>query len=238
MSLRERTILGCLGIAVVVVALWFGVLAPKRNEATDLGARVTEAEQARADAVARAVSGEAAKASYGRDYATVARLGKAVPTQPDMPSLVYQLENAARAAKVDFRSMTVQSGVTAAAPGTPPATTAPGTPPATTAPGALAPTAFTFTIEGGYLRVRRMLAAIGGFSRVKGKLVSVSGRLLTLDTVKISPGREDLPQIKAEISAKSYVAQTPALPAAPAAVAALAATATPATSTPAAQVTP
>jgi hypothetical protein len=229
MSLRERTILGCLGIAVVVVAVWFGVLAPKRHEATDLGARVTEAEQVRDEALARAVSGEAAKATYGRDYATVARLGKAVPTQPDMPSLVYQLESAARAANVDFRSMTVQSGATAATP---------GAPPATTAPGALAPAAFTFTIEGGYLQVRRMLAALGRFARVKGKLVSVSGRLLTLDTVKISPGREDLPQIKAEISAKAYVAPTPALPAAPAAVAALAATTTPATSTPAAQVTP
>jgi len=228
MNLRERAILGCVGIAAVVVVLWFAVLAPKRHEATDLGARVTVAEKARGDAVARAVSGDAAKATYRRDYATVARLGKAVPTQADMPSLVYQLENTARAAKIDFRSMTVQSAAAAAAVA----------PAATTAPGAFAPTLFTFTLEGSYFRIRRMLAALGRFSRVNGSLPSVSGRLLTLDGIKISPGRRDLPQIKAEITAKAYVAEMPALTGTAATAAALAVTATPATSTPAAQVTP
>ena len=92
MSLRERAILGCIGMTVIVALLWFAVLAPKRHDATDLAAQVTQAEQARSDAVARAASGDAAKTGYQRDYATVARLGKAVPTQADMPSLVYQLE--------------------------------------------------------------------------------------------------------------------------------------------------
>ena len=228
MSLRDRTILGCAGILVVVAALWFAVLTPKRHEAADLGTRVSEAEQARDDAVARAVAGEAAKASYPRDYATVARLGKAVPTQTDVPSLVYQVENVARATNVDLRAI---HGEDLAAP-------TPGATPATSGPAGVAPMAVLFTLEGSYFGVRRALEALARLSRVKGKQVSASGRLLTIDTIKISPGRKTLPQIKAEITGKAYVAQMPALPGAVPAAAAPAATASPLTTTPPAQVTP
>jgi Tfp pilus assembly protein PilO len=230
MNVRERSILGCAGMTVLVALLWFGLLAPKHNEAKDLGASVTQAQQSRTDALAQAVAGEAAKASYPRDYATVARLGKAVPTQADVPSLVYQLESAARRAKVDFRSMAIDS----------PAAEAPGATlesPATTVPGGVVPTPFSFTIEGSYFGVRRMLSALREFSRVKGKQVSVSGRLLTLDAVKLSAGRKLLPQIKADITAKAYVAPTPALTGV-ASPAATASTAALATSTTASQVTP
>jgi Tfp pilus assembly protein PilO len=226
MSVRERTILGCAGLVVLVALLWFGALAPKRNEAKDLGASVTQAEQARSEASAKAVAGEAAKTSYPRDYATVARLGKAVPAQADVPSLVYQLETAARTAKVDFRSMAIDSAAAAVPGATLEAT-------ATTAPSGVVPTPFSFTIEGSYFGVRRMLSALRGFSRIKDGQVSVGGRLLTLDSVKISPGRKLLPQIKADITATAYVAQMPALtPVASDATAALA------TSTTASQVTP
>jgi hypothetical protein len=109
-------------------------------------------------------------------------------------------------------------------------------PAATTSPG-VAPTPFTFTIEGSYFAVRRMLAALGRFARVKRKVVSVSGRLLTLDSIKVSPGRKTLPQIKADISAKAYVAPMPPAPGGGGATAPAPLT-TPATSAPAAQVTP
>jgi len=82
-------------------------LAPKRQEAADLATRVTQAEQVRDDALARAATAERARATYDRDYATVARLGKAVPQTADVPSLVYQLETAARHTNVDFRAVSV-----------------------------------------------------------------------------------------------------------------------------------
>ncbi len=54
-----------------------------------------------------------------------------------------------------------------------------------------------------------MLREIGRFSRVKGTKVSVSGRLLTLDQVKLSAGRDGLPSVKADITANAYVAPIP-----------------------------
>jgi hypothetical protein len=231
MMLRHRALPAGAGLTVVIALLWFGVLAPKRHEATDLGASVSQAEEARSDAVGRAAAGDAARATYSRDYATVARVGKAVPTRADVPSLVYQLENAARVAKVDLRSLALETASAAAAPAATDAI-------ATTTPGGVAPTPFTFTLEGTYFGVRRLLGALGRFARVSGKNVSVSGRLLTLDTMKISPGRRGLPQIKAEVTAKAYVAQMPALPGKAPSLAAPAATVSSPTSAPAAQATP
>jgi len=189
-------VLGILGLVGLMAALWFFALAPKRDEVSQLDAQVQQA-QTRLDAAAlRAASGEQARAGYDRDYATVARLGKAVPPKADVPSLVFQLESAAKRAKVDFRGVSVTD--------TPP--NAPGTP-ATTA--GIEPTPFSFTFEGSYAGLRRLLAAVDRFSQVKGTQVAVSGRLLTLDTVKMSPGRNGLPQVKADVTAKAYVAPIP-----------------------------
>jgi hypothetical protein len=54
-------------------------------------------------------AGQQARATYSASYATVARLGKAVPTDDDIPSLVYQLDATAEATGVDFRSVKLSS---------------------------------------------------------------------------------------------------------------------------------
>lgn len=219
MTLRDRLLIGTVGLAAVIAALWFAVLAPKREQAADLAAQVTQAEQALGAAQDRAGKGEAAKSTYARNHATLVRLGKAVPASADVPSLVYQLESAARTAKVDFRAIGVETA-TAAAPGTSDTSDT-----SSSGGGGLVPTPFSFTFEGSYFALRRLLDEVAGFSRIKGTRVSVSGRLLTIDAVRLSAGRDGLPQVKAEVTAKAYVADVPSLAATP-------------TTTPASQVTP
>jgi hypothetical protein len=221
MSTRDRFMIGVVAVAAVVAAIWFLAIAPKRQEAADLGAQLGQA-QARLDAAsARGSAGEQARASYRNDYATIARLGKAVPPRADVASLVFQLEAAARAAKVDFRSVTV-----ATTPATAPApasaskdagakasgtATATGTAaPAATPASAVDSQPFTFSFEGRFAGLRRLLAAIDRFSRVDGGTLAVSGRLLTVDSVVMTAGRGGLPNVKADITAKAYVADLPA----------------------------
>jgi Tfp pilus assembly protein PilO len=225
MKPRDRLVLAIVGVAALAAAFWFLELAPKRERASALGAEVAQAEVRRDAATAKAVHAEDAKADYAADYATVARLGKAVPPQADVPSLVFQIESAARGSKVDFRKVTVEDS----------AATPPGAP-APAATSGISPTPVTFTFEGSFFALQRMLREIDRFSRVKGTKVSVSGRLLTLDQVKLSAGRAGLPAVKAEITAKAYVAPVPsALPGQTAPQ--TTAPATP-TTAPAAQVTP
>lgn len=235
MKTRDRMVLAIVGCAAAAAAFWFLALAPKRERASDLSAQVTAAEERRDVALAKAASAERARARYGRDYATVARLGKAVPPKADVPSLVYQIETAAKAAKVDFRKVLVtdvaEGGAPASAPASAPAA---GANAAGTSSG-ITPTPFTFTFEGGYAGLRKLLTQLDRFSRVQGGTVAVNGRLLTLDGVRLSAGRDGLPVVKAEIKASAYVAPLPpALPGQSASPAGSAAT----TPTTASQVTP
>ena len=116
MTGRDRIVLVVLVMAAAVAGFWFMLLAPKRDEATKLAAKITQAHQELEQARASATNAAGAKARYDRDYATVARLGKAVPADIDMASLLYQIQSAARASHVDFRSISLSSSAPAAAP--------------------------------------------------------------------------------------------------------------------------
>jgi len=77
---------------------------------------------------------------------------------------------------------------------------------------------FSLTFEGSFFKMHKLLRSVGRFSRLKGQRVFISGRLLTIDGLKLSPGRAGFPRVKAEIIARAYVAALPAaLPDAPAA---------------------
>jgi hypothetical protein len=204
MSPRNRLFLGVFATLAALAALWVYALAPKREEAAKLATSIAQAEQTRDAAVARAASAERARAGYARDYGTVARLGKAVPETADVPSLVYQLETAARGAKVDFRSVSVLD-----TPAPPPAQTGAA---ATPQPGGgIQPTPFSFKFEGSFFGLQKLLARVDRFSRVKGTQISVNGRLLTIDGVTLNPGRKGLPQVQGLVTARAYVADLPEL---------------------------
>lgn len=220
MKARDRIVLSVLGLAGLAAALWFLALAPKQQEAADLTAKVTQAESRRDAANTAAATAEQARASYRRDYATVARLGKATPPQADVASLVYQLETAARGAKVDLRSVSSQAAPAADA-------TAASTDKAASTTGITA-VPFSLTFEGSFFKLHKLLRSVGQFSRLRGQKVSISGRLLTIDSMKLSPGRAGFPRVKAEIVARAYVAALPeALPDDSAATAAQTSTARP-----------
>jgi len=212
MKARDRILIAVLGLAGLAAALWFLALAPKRHEAVELSAKVTRAESRRDAASAAAATAEQARASYRRDYATVARLGKATPPNADVASLVYQLESAARDARVDFRAVSSQSKPDEVAPDT-------SKDKKSAATTGITPVPFSFAFEGSFFKLHKLLRSVGRFSRLRGQTVSISGRLLTLDGVKLSPGREGFPRVKVEIIARAYVAALPeALPDASAAV--------------------
>jgi Tfp pilus assembly protein PilO len=196
MSEPGKILLSVVALVAAVAAAWVLVLAPKREQAAKLQTQVVAAELQRDAALARAAEAEQARAAYDRDYATVARLGKAVPVNADVPSLVFQLETAARRAKVDFRAVSVLDSTP-----TPGGTAA--------SAGGVQAAPFSFEFEGTYFGLQKLLAAIDRFSRVKGTQVAVNGRLLTIDGLSLSPGRGGLPRIGGTITARAYVADLP-----------------------------
>jgi hypothetical protein len=121
MSTRDRILVGAAAAAAAVAALVVAALAPRFERASELGEKVERAESRRDRAEAQARAALAARAAYPANYATVARLGKAVPVDDEVASLIYQLDHAARATGNDFRAikLTGGSGSTAPAPAAP-----------------------------------------------------------------------------------------------------------------------
>jgi type IV pilus assembly PilO-like protein len=116
---RDRKIAVILLPVILIAVYWFLILSPKRKEATKLSGQATQAQQARDTAVSMANSLEQAKASFSAEYSQMVRLGKAIPTQVDMPSLIVQLQSAARGTGIQFADIKVGARVPAAPVSTP-----------------------------------------------------------------------------------------------------------------------
>lgn len=129
MTDRDKKIALVLVPILLLGAYWFFALSPKRTEAQRLGTQLEQVEQTRDDAVSRAAVLEGSRRSYANDYATVVRLGKAIPSTVDMPSLLVQLDEAAKGTKIRFGKVTAGARAAATNPA-PPAPTSGATSPA------------------------------------------------------------------------------------------------------------
>jgi hypothetical protein len=153
LSARDKKIAVFLAPLLLIAAYWFLLLAPKREEVTTASQNLT-AQEDRLEA-ARSAAGTAgnAKDDFQASYATIVRLGKAIPPTVDMPSLLVQLEAAAEGTGIRFNTIAAgeRTPLAAAAPAegapadggeaaTTPAAEAGGAP-AQTAPGGAAESA-------------------------------------------------------------------------------------------------
>ena len=107
LSDRDKKIAMVLVPLVLVGAFVFLVIKPKREEAAKAATELAAQSNRRDKAVALEQRLSLAKASFTADYTTVVRLGKAVPTSVDMPSVLVQLERAAKGTKIEFGKIAV-----------------------------------------------------------------------------------------------------------------------------------
>jgi len=102
---RDRIVIMIVLALGAVVAGWMLVVSPKRDQAASLSTQVS-AQQGQLDTLRGQLSaGETARAAFAGQYAQLAKLGEAVPPDDDVPSLIYQVQNAAQGAKVTFRGL-------------------------------------------------------------------------------------------------------------------------------------
>ena len=117
---RDRKIVMILMPLLLLAGYWFLVLSPKRAESTKVTEELTKARGERDTAQAQVGQLNAAKASFASDYQTVIRMGKAVPEVVDMPSLLVQLDRAARGTGVEIEDLKVTNPTKSGGAATPP----------------------------------------------------------------------------------------------------------------------
>jgi Tfp pilus assembly protein PilO len=208
----NKTLIPVLALVAIAGAFWFLALAPKREEIakldSDISAKQAEVEQSRQ----LAASYEQAKANYRANYAKLAGLGKAVPADDDVRSLIFQLDDAARRSNVDFRALNVgasegsgnASGSTSSAPaGTkaPP----PGTVPIGSAGFSAMP--FSLSFQGSYSNLTKFFTRLERFVTVQNNKIDVTGRLLLLGSISVTPQSTDGKggDLVAQVGAATYL---------------------------------
>jgi type II secretory pathway pseudopilin PulG len=158
---RDRYILTVVGIVGALAAFWLLALAPKRKEVSKLDKDLSAAKQSLTQSQQEKTQFARAQVAFPALYASLGKMGKAVPANQDVPSLLVQLNHAAATANVDFRSvelkldlidkLTSPEGASATATAAPPAgaTGASGATGSTGSTGAAGATATASTTTGG-----------------------------------------------------------------------------------------
>ncbi|MCW3027516.1 MAG: hypothetical protein JWN81_727 [Solirubrobacterales bacterium] len=179
MTSRDRIVLTVVATLVILGAAWFMLVAPEREKASKLDARITAAGAQLSTAEGELANARGAEARYSTAYASIVSLGKAVPPGQEVPSLVYQLDQASNQKHVEFSSVT--SGGSGAA------SASSATPAASVTPAAFTQMPFTFVFNGSFFDLYHLFQQLNRFTeRTPSGVLQISGRLLTIQGVKLA----------------------------------------------------
>jgi len=204
---KNSILIAVVATAALLAGYWMLVLSPKRAEIakldTDIAAKQAEVETGELTLATY----RKAREGYGSNYATVVRLGKAVPADDDTRSLLVQLDSAAEASGVDFRAISIAGGAPAPAPVAGAAVDPNAPPPGAVSVGSAGFSAmpFTFSFRGSFFNMSEFLSRLERFVSVRNARMDVTGRLLRLESVVLKPDQTGFPSIRAEIGATSYL---------------------------------
>ena len=216
----DRSILVGLGLVALLAAFWFVILAPKREQASELESEVTSLEASVADYDALAVAAEEAEANFDRNYTSLVVLGKAVPSDSDTSSLFVQLNELAEDAEVKLGSIELAQEATAPPPPPPVAETAGEEAPepeaadtatvptaaattpteavastlplgATVGPAGLPVMPYSLSLDGSFFGLADFLKGVDDLVGFADGKPAVNGRLLTIDGFTITSGATD-----------------------------------------------
>ena len=246
MSSNDRTILLVIPLVAALVAFWFLLVAPKRDEASKLDDQVTQLESSVASQEAAVQDGIKARKDFPRDYHRLVVLGKAVPADDETASFLVQVQKIASDTGIQFRTINARSGGGDSAS----ATAAPATegsasllPIGATVGAAGLPTLpYTLTFTGGnFFQIADFIDGLDRLVNTKKGRIASDGRLVTINSFDLAPSpASPFPKLLATLQVTTYVAPadqgatagaTPAGPSTTTTVAAPGTTAAPTTPT-------
>jgi hypothetical protein len=201
---RDRLVLiGVIALALLG-AVWLLVVSPERSKASKLNSEVSAASAQLASAQGDAASAHAAQQRYSAAYSSVVSLGKAVPASEEVPSLMYQIAQATNEKHVQFNAITTGGGAGSSSS----ASSAASPVAAAAASAGFTQMPFTFVFGGSFNDLYHLFQQLNTATvRTSSGGLQVSGRLLTLQAVKLEPaGTEGSSrQLTGTITATAYV---------------------------------
>jgi Tfp pilus assembly protein PilO len=192
LSTRAQVALVAGGLLLVALIAYFAVISPKRSTAAQLKQQ-TAAVQAQID---QNRSTAFTKALPAVRAASVFSLSKAMPTEPETPNVILQLNQLAVDSGISFDTITPQG----ASSSTSAVTTTPD-------PFAAEPIQVTFT--GSFYGLLAFLQRVRNLVRIENGHLNAVGRLFDVSDVAFAPGPKGFPQIQATLTLNAFVPQAP-----------------------------
>lgn len=220
MNSTNRAIAVGVAFAVLAFVFWTQLLSPKREEAKQLETQVGKLQASLVAHQVEIAEGEAAKREFSTEYQRLVVVGKAVPGDDDIASLLVQVNRLAGKADGSFRDIQLSAeggGEEAAA--TPPAASASGEPASATevaasllplgasiGPAGLAVMPYSVTFDGNFFEIANFIKGLDSLVDTKGEEVVVDGRLVTVDgfSLKADPDK-GFPALKASFALTTYL---------------------------------
>lgn len=217
LNATSRAVIVAVGVAVLAFLFWTQLLSPKREEAKELGTQIEQLEASLSQHEAEIAAGEEAKNQFSSDYQRLVVVGKAVPGDDDIASLLVQMNRLADDAGGTFRdiNLTASGGGEEA----PPAAATTGAPASATevaasllplgaavGPAGLAVMPYTVTFDGSFFEIADFIKGLDSLVDTKENEVAVDGRLVTVDgfSLEADPAR-GFPALQASFALTTYL---------------------------------
>jgi hypothetical protein len=184
MTGRDRLVVVSIIALVILGAGWFKVVSPERAKISTLDSKVESARGQVQTAQSELSKGRSAQAKYAEAYASVVKLGRAVPAVQEVPGLLYEIDHASNSKGVELASIApgASNGAQTGGPPGSKSTHVSGT--------SFEAMPFTFTFNGSFADLYHLASTVQNYatSTPTGEL-KVSGRLLTIQGFKLAPAQ-------------------------------------------------
>jgi len=210
MTARDRLVIIVVGVVLTLIVGWMAFVSPEQKKAGKVQKEVDSASSQLTTAESQLNDARSAQQRYASAYASIVRLGKAVPPGREVPSLIYQLSQASEQRHVEFAS--IVNGASSGSGGG--SSSGSGSSSEAAAPIAgFTQMPFTFTFNGSFFDLYHLFHQLDRFivRKPSGDL-HVRGRLLTIQSVKLDPaaegagsGKQPSEHLTGTITATAYV---------------------------------
>jgi len=200
MSSKNGAIVAVAVLFALAIVFWMTLLNPKRDEAKKLDAEVTQLKSSLAQHQAEVVDAEAARKEFPDEYQRLVVVGKAVPRDDELASLLVQLNHIADRTGGTFSNikLTAGSGEGEAPPVAPSGSAG--------APVGLAVMPYDVTFAGQFFQIADFIAGLDSLVKTKAGTVRVDGRLVTIDGFSLEASPETgFPALQASFALTTYL---------------------------------
>lgn len=154
---RAAVAIAAVGLLVIVLVGWFGLVSPQRSKAADLAVKIDDTET-QLEVTQALIDGPV----LGESTRLLTTLRKAIPDEMQMSEIVRQLSAASAATRVRILSIT---------------------PAAVVPTGGTDVVAMTVGVQGRYFALRDFLRSLRSRAELDGEQVRVVGRLFGVDSI-------------------------------------------------------